>query len=139
MSFVSTYVFKSFHLYESIQLLMVNLVTNIALGFTSCYISHSILTLSCILHRKWWQCFKQYICISNRLILNRLIATVYVVLYCTYCCSMNLTDFVTNPFACLHKIMYGRITTLSNCMASNYNYLHNSYMTDKMATILGKQ
>ena len=35
--------------------------------------------------------------------------------------------------------MYGHITTLSNCMASNYNYLHNSYMTDKMATILGKQ
>ena len=33
------------------------LVTNIALGFASCYICHSTPTLSCIFHTNWRQCF----------------------------------------------------------------------------------
>ena len=34
-------------------------MTNIALGFASCYICHSTLISSCIFHINWRQCFQQ--------------------------------------------------------------------------------
>ena len=44
---------------EDIIAIAESLVTNnIALGFSSCYICHSILISSYIFHTKWWQCFK---------------------------------------------------------------------------------
>ena len=49
-------------LYESIAIALdESLVTNIALGFASCYICHSTLISSYIFHTNWWQCFKYYI------------------------------------------------------------------------------